>query len=106
MFLGRLGPWDKPGIVGRSGCEYAPFVFRDLVQDFFCPNQGCFPDVGFRRVYQVGLVSLDKLHDFGSDRSSDQVDNRASMISDTKFGLLGQLVKSGEIIFHRFLALF
>ena len=106
MFLGRLGPWNKPGVVRWPGCEYAPFAFRDLVQDFFCPNQGCFPDVGFRRVDQVGLISLDKLYYFGSDRSSDQIDNRASMVGDTEFGLLGQLVKPGEIVFHRFLALF
>ena len=106
MLLLCLGPWNKAGIVCGSHGIYTSFSFGDLVQNFFCSYQSHFSDLGVCRVNQIWLILLDKLYNFQLDCSSDEVDNCASMISDTEFGLLGQLIELDKVVLNGFLALF
>ena len=87
-----LGPWYEVGVVRWPRSINAMLSFSNLVEDLFSSNQHHFPDLQLCGVDQVWLISLYKLHDFRLDSSSDEVDNHATVIGHTEFGLLGQLI--------------
>ena len=87
-----LGPWYKAGVIYWPCSVNTLLSFGDLVEDFLCLNQCRFPDLRVCGVDQVRLISFYKLHNFQLYCSLDKVDNCATIVGHTEFGLLSQLV--------------
>ena len=92
MGLLGLGPWYEARVVGGSCSVNTLLSFGDLIENFFCSNQSHFPDLGICGIDQVRLILLYEFYNFQLYSSSDKIDNHATVISHTEFGLLGQLV--------------